>query len=531
MKFKREIIAIMLIICMLFTISAISAADSGNDTIGVANDTVEATTQDYSLESNDNVEILKDSNDNTLHDLQLNIDHASDGSTVVLDRDYEYDMMNDEETKSYGVIIDKNITIDGQNHKIDGKGESAIFYVYPNLHVTFKDIVFINSVSSYYGGGAISSSNKVIGNVINCTFIKNTNTPTNTGGGAISIQYGWNIINSTFINNTDSSNYGGGAIYAISGVFNIENSEFAEYAIKGIILTDGNKRSQKYSIYNLNNDIYELVVKNNILEVFAYCRPELIDKDIVKRIIDEGIKFHVSIDKIFGFEPDNEEITKLAMYRTLGINSFSFSSKQMLYAPLKRTLDIVISLIACLFLLPIYFIVKISYLLEGDKESILYTHTRIGQNGKEFKLYKFRSMIYNADDVLKELLKDKQLKKEWDENHKFDDDPRITKIGRFIRKTSLDEFPQFINVLNGDMSIIGPRPLVPGELKDKNGLNLYERVKPGITGWWACNGRSNISYEERLELEYYYVKNFSLELDIMCILKTVYVVLFQKGAK
>ena len=226
MKFKREIIAIMLIICMLFTISAISAADSGNDTIGVANDTVEATTQDYSLESNDNVEILKDSNDNTLHDLQLNIDHASDGSTVVLDRDYEYDMMNDEETKSYGVIIDKNITIDGQNHKIDGKGESAIFYVYPNLHVTFKDIVFINSVSSYYGGGAISSSNKVIGNVINCTFIKNTNTPTNTGGGAISIQYGWNIINSTFINNTDSSNYGGGAIYAISGVFNIENSEF-----------------------------------------------------------------------------------------------------------------------------------------------------------------------------------------------------------------------------------------------------------------------------------------------------------------
>lgn len=81
------------------------------------------------------------------------------------------------------------------------------------------------------------------------------------------------------------------------------------------------------------------------------------------------------------------------------------------------------------------------------------------------------------------------------------------------------------------MSIIGPRPLVPGELKEKNGLNLYERVKPGITGWWGCNGRSSISYEERLELEYYYVKNFSLGLDIMCILKTIYVVLFQKGAK
>ena len=140
-------------------------------------------------------------------------------------------------------------------------------------------------------------------------------------------------------------------------------------------------------------------------------------------------------------------------------------------------------------------------------------------------------MVYNADELLEEVLKDSENRKEWSENHKLNYDPRVTRIGRFIRKTSLDEFPQFLNVLQGDMSVIGPRPLVPGELKEKKGLNLYERVKPGITGWWGCNGRSNISYEERLELEYYYVKNFSLGLDIMCILKTIYVVLFQKGAK
>ncbi|WP_296789638.1 Ig-like domain-containing protein [uncultured Methanobrevibacter sp.] len=226
MKFKREIIAIMLIICMLFTISAISAADSDDVTIGVANETVEATSQDYSLESNDDVEILKADNENALSDLQQTINSATDGSTIVLDRDYEYDMGSDYETRYDGVTIDKNLTIDGQNHKIDGKGESAIFLVNPGLHVTFKNIVFMNG-KAYYGGAAIYSSKQVVGNVINCTFIKNTNLGTNYAGGAINIRSNnWNIINSTFINNTDSSNYGGGAIYAVSGDFIIRNSEF-----------------------------------------------------------------------------------------------------------------------------------------------------------------------------------------------------------------------------------------------------------------------------------------------------------------
>ena len=319
---------------------------------------------------------------------------------------------------------------------------------------------------------------------------------------------------------------------ADSVIFNIENSEFAEYSIKGVIITDKKEKAvYKYPTYCLKDDFYEIATHNNVLEVFAYCKPELIDKETVKKLMEEGIEFHLSVDKLFGFEPDNEELSNLAMYRTININSFSFSAKQIAYSPLKRFLDIVFSSLACLLLLPIYFVVKASYILEGDKKPVLYSQTRVGKNGKKFMLYKFRSMVYNADEVLKELLKNEKLKKEWDENHKFNDDPRITKIGKFIRKTSLDEFPQFINVLKGDMSIIGPRPLVPGELKEKNGLNLYERVKPGITGWWACNGRSNISYEERLELEYYYVKNYSLELDIMCILKTIYVVLFQKGAK
>ena len=140
-------------------------------------------------------------------------------------------------------------------------------------------------------------------------------------------------------------------------------------------------------------------------------------------------------------------------------------------------------------------------------------------------------MVYNADEVLAEMLKDEKYKEEWNKNQKFEQDPRITKVGRFIRKTSIDEMPQFINLINGEMSLVGPRPLVEGELENHDGLKLYNKVKPGITGWWACNGRSNIEYRERLELEYYYVQNCSLLLDIICLLRTVLVVLKKEGAK
>ena len=116
-------------------------------------------------------------------------------------------------------------------------------------------------------------------------------------------------------------------------------------------------------------------------------------------------------------------------------------------------------------------------------------------------------MVPNADEILKELLKNEAYRKEWEENQKFEHDPRITKAGQVLRKTSIDELPQLINVLTGDMSLVGPRPLVEGELEQHGGLKIYNKVKPGITGWWACNGRSNIDYRERLELEYYYVNS------------------------
>lgn len=208
------------------------------------------------------------------------------------------------------------------------------------------------------------------------------------------------------------------------------------------------------------------------------------------------------------------------------------SIKKYLYFGVKRLFDILIALIGCLFLLPIMLIVKISYLLHKDFDSIFFRQKRIGKNGKEFNLYKFRSMVPNADEVLKELLKDPKYKEEWDLNQKFEHDPRITSMGNILRKTSLDELPQFINILIGDMSLIGPRPLVPGELDSHNGNHeLYESVRPGISGWWAANGRSATTYERRLELEYYYVQHCSLILDIRCVFRTIKVVIFKTGAK
>ena len=202
------------------------------------------------------------------------------------------------------------------------------------------------------------------------------------------------------------------------------------------------------------------------------------------------------------------------------------------YFFVKRIFDIICAIIGCIFLIPITIIIKLCYMLTGDFKTIFYTHNRVGKDGKIFKLYKIRSMVPNADELLKELLKEEKYKKEWEENHKFEDDPRITKIGRIIRKTSIDEIPQFINVLKGDMSMIGPRPLVIGELDQHKGNHaIYESVKPGITGWWACNGRSATTYKKRLELEYYYAKNCSIILDIKCIFKTISAVITKAGAK
>lgn len=205
----------------------------------------------------------------------------------------------------------------------------------------------------------------------------------------------------------------------------------------------------------------------------------------------------------------------------------------IMYLGIKRLFDIIFSLVGCLFLLPIALVVKISYILHKDFNPIFFSQERIGKNGKLFKFYKFRSMVPNADEVLKNLLEsDKDLAEEYKINKKLDNDPRITKMGQLLRKTSLDELPQLFNVLKGDMSLIGNRPYLPREKDDmKYYYKSIVKTKPGLTGYWQVNGRSNTTFKERLKLEKYYSNNCSLWLDIKIFFKTFVVVLLHKGSK
>ncbi len=197
---------------------------------------------------------------------------------------------------------------------------------------------------------------------------------------------------------------------------------------------------------------------------------------------------------------------------------------------LKRILDIIFSLILLILLLPVFIIISICIKLES-KGPILYKQIRIGYKRQKFYCYKFRSMCENAEEQLKELKKDTDTV-----FFKMKNDPRITKIGKFIRKYSIDELPQLFNVLKGEMSLVGPRPMLEEEMikieKRYHNYNLSKlfKVIPGITGLWQVSGRSILNDEKKLELEIFYIDNWSLNFDIKILLKTIVVVLFHRGA-
>ena len=203
------------------------------------------------------------------------------------------------------------------------------------------------------------------------------------------------------------------------------------------------------------------------------------------------------------------------------------------YFCIKRIFDIICSLIGILLLIPVTLVTKICYLITGDRKSIFYKQKRIGKDGKEFDFYKLRSMIPNADEVLAKMLEeDTEQTKEYKLNKKLENDPRVTKVGKVLRKTSLDELPQFINVLKGDMSVIGNRPYLPREKEDMGEyFDDITKTKPGLTGLWQVSGRSDVTFEGRLRLEREYSKKQSLKMDVKIFFKTFKAVLFSKGAK
>ena len=203
-------------------------------------------------------------------------------------------------------------------------------------------------------------------------------------------------------------------------------------------------------------------------------------------------------------------------------------NENKVYLFLKRLIDIVGSGLGILILIPVFLIIGILIKLEDPKGSVFFSQKRNGLNGKEFNMYKFRSMVHNAEDLLESLMS----KNEMDGPvFKIKDDPRITKIGKFIRKTSLDELPQLFNVLKGDMSLVGPRPPIPREVIQYNKYQ-YQRllVKPGITCYWQISGRNNIDFDEWVELDLKYIKERNIFKDIYIILMTLPVLLGDKNA-
>lgn len=198
----------------------------------------------------------------------------------------------------------------------------------------------------------------------------------------------------------------------------------------------------------------------------------------------------------------------------------------------KRLLDLLAGIVGMIMLIPITTIVAIANFFEKDKGPIFFIQERIGKDGKLFKMYKFRTMIVGADKELERILKeDKEAAKEYKKNKKLKNDPRVTRIGKFLRKTSLDEFPQFINVLKGDMSLVGPRPYLPREQEDMGEFYYYIiKCKPGITGLWQVSGRSEVSFNERLELDLQYCKNTNVIQDVGLVAKTVIKTIKREGA-
>ena len=197
---------------------------------------------------------------------------------------------------------------------------------------------------------------------------------------------------------------------------------------------------------------------------------------------------------------------------------------------LKRTMDIVGSLAIITLLSPV--LLYLYFSVKKDGGNAIYGHPRIGRNGKTFKCLKFRSMVMNSKEVLDELLRtDPEARAEWEKDFKLKNDPRITKIGAFIRKTSLDELPQLFNVLKGEMSLVGPRPIVDEELdRYQDDVEYYLMAKPGMTGLWQVSGRNDVDYSTRVYFDSWYVKNWSLWNDIAILFKTVNVVLKRDGA-
>ncbi|HOO74478.1 MAG TPA: sugar transferase [Tepiditoga sp.] len=308
---------------------------------------------------------------------------------------------------------------------------------------------------------------------------------------------------------------------------------FTTYYVIGFLDDDDKKQNEKLNgipVLGKVNQIDDIIKNCKCVDEIIVAIPSARRKTISKIITHlEGkvrrIKFIPDMYALITFSTQIQDIDGI----------MAVSASQGLLNPfnqiMKRAFDIVLSVIGLILLIPLSFYVWIKVKKE-DGANVFFTQPRVGKNGKTINIIKFRSMVPDAEKVLEEMMeKDPKIREEYLTDKKLKNDPRITNIGKFLRKTSLDEFPQFINVFKGEMSIVGPRPYLHREINDMD--SYYQsiiKVKPGLSGPWQTSGRSDIVFKERLKLDEYYVRNWNFWYDLIIVLKTIKVVLDKKGA-
>ncbi len=284
----------------------------------------------------------------------------------------------------------------------------------------------------------------------------------------------------------------------------------------------------KYKLDDLDLETLKSLNDKEKLDIIIFAPGKLTSEKIIEFAENNGIELLVTTD-IFGLRSQGISTWNMGGIITIKLN-------YNLFIPINKYVKIILdrtfAFFFILFTLPIYPIIAILIKLDS-KGPVLFKQKRVGKNGKLFTIYKFRTMYLNEREILKDYLsQNPSAKKEWEQYKKLINfpDPRVTRVGKILRRLSIDEFPQVFNILKGEMSLVGPRPYLPHELKKDLTSYAFLKVLPGITGLWQVSGRSHLDFNARLLLDEFYVLNWSLELDLEIILKTVSVVLTGRGA-
>ena len=327
--------------------------------------------------------------------------------------------------------------------------------------------------------------------------------------------------------------------YRVAAVAN--NNRFALTVVKGFVKWKDEDvyeeiLNEENSINTDKLPVYEFEVINEIINerhidqvIIAIDDGSKEDYDVISRTLFDQVEIIKVLPKINFTMTFNSKIQDFDGELLISTSDSRLGSLAM---GVKRIIDILAGIVGCIILVPLTGIVKVMNNRSGDYDPIFFKQERIGINGEPIEIYKYRTMVPDAEKLLEEMMEsDPKIREEYLTNKKLKDDPRVTKAGKILRKTSLDEFPQFINVLKGEMSLVGPRPYLYREIKDMD--IYYESIikcKPGITGMWQANGRSDVGFIERCKFDDYYYKNWSISLDMIIIYKTIKSVLYGKGA-